>query len=163
VKLSKTKILTTLVIVILSFIIGIGLAKASIFDNFKIAFIWGIIALITIVVGIFDSIYKKRNSIIPGLVLATLTFAFIISLPIRKHYWNEKRDKCEKAIVKLDSFRKQTGNYPESLIDLKLDLDFNEINYSTDSLKQVFYISYSVDGWHSERYNSNNREWTGGD
>lgn len=162
-KISKTKILTTLVIGMLSIIIGIGLAKATIFDNFKIASIWGIIALTTVVVGIFDSIYKKRNSLIPGLALATLTLAFIISLPIRKHYWNEKRDKCEKAIVKLDRFRKQTGNYPESLTDLKLDLNFSEINYSTDSLKRVFYISYSVDGWHSETFNSNDREWIGGD
>jgi hypothetical protein len=162
-KLSMSKILSSIIIGILSLIIGFVLAKITIFNNFKLAFIWGIIALITIVIGVFDIIFKKRNSIMTGLALATLTLAFIVSLPIRKHFWNRKRNKCEIAIEKLETVMIQKGNYPDSLSFLNLDLDFSEISYSIDSSKQIFFISYSVDGWHYERYNSNNRKWTGGD
>lgn len=162
-KFSKTKIVLTIISGIISTAIGIELAKATIFDNFKLAFIWGIIVLVTIIIGVIDFIFKKHYSKIPGFALAILTLGFIISLPIRKYHWNEKRNKCDIAIVQLDSIKKHNGNYPDSLANLKLDIDFSEINYTTDSSKQFFNISYSVDGWHREWYDSENREWSGGD
>ena len=159
----QIKKLRITIIAILSIVIGFGLASATIFDNFKVAGLWGLIAFITIVIGIFDVIYKKRNSKLPGIALTILTIAFIVSIPIRKHYWNKQTKTCEIVINQLDTYNKQNGNYPDSLNSLKLGIDLSEINYSTDSLKQTFYISYSVDGWHTERYDSKNREWTGGD
>ena len=162
-RFSKTKILTALIIAIFSLLIGLGLAKATIFDNMKYLFLWGIIAFITIIIGIFETTFKKRISKISGNVLITLTIAFIVSLPIRKHYWNERRHKSEIAINRLDSFLTQNGNYPKSLTELKLDLDLSDLYYISDSLGRNFYISYDIDGWHSERYNSKERIWTGGD
>lgn len=162
-KHTRTRIVLQILGGIISTAIGIELAKATIFENFKIAIIWGIIALVTIIIGIFDFIFKKHYSKIPGFVLAILTFGFIVSLPIRKHHWDEKRSKCEIAIVELDSIKTHIGNYPDSLADQNLEIDFCEISYMTDSSKQFFNISYSVDGWHREWYDSENREWTGGD
>ncbi|MCG8578650.1 MAG: hypothetical protein MI866_01955 [Bacteroidales bacterium] len=162
-KYLRSKIVLQIIGGIISTVIGIELAKATIFDNFKVAIIWGIIALVTIIIGIFDFIFKKHYSKMPGMALAILTLGFIVSLPIRKHHWNEKRNKCEIAIVQLDSIKTHIGNYPESLADLKLNVDFSEINYTTDSSRQVFNISYSVDGWHREWYDSENRKWSGGD
>ncbi len=162
-KFSNKRTLTIITIGVSSIIIGIVLARVTVFEVFKFALLWSVVALITIVIAIFDGIYKKRNFRIPGLVLAALTLAFIVSLPIRIHYNTEKRNKSEIAIKELTHVKEQKGNYPTSLVALELDIDFSEINYSTDSLKQVFYISYSVDGWHNERYNSNDRKWTGGD
>ncbi len=162
-KHTRSKIALQIIGGIISAAIGIELAKSTIFDNFKLAIIWGIIALVTIIIGIFDFIFKKHYSKIPGFALAILTLGFIVSLPIRRHHWNEKRNKCEIAIVQLDSIKTHIGIYPESLADLKLNIDFSEVNYTTDSSKQFFNISYSVDGWHREWYDSENKEWSGGD
>jgi hypothetical protein len=129
----------------------------------KFLFLWGIITFITIIIGIFEPTFKKRISKISGTVLITLTVAIIVSLPIRKHYWNERRNKSEIVIGRLDSFLTQNGSYPKSLRELKLDLDLSEVYYFSDSLGQNFNISYDIDGWHTERYNSKERFWTGGD
>lgn len=125
--------------------------------------IWIIILILSLIVGISDIIKKKKNSKYLITFFICLTLSFIISLPIRKYQLNRKKEKAEIVIKMLDKKSKEGGKFPNSLKELDLDFETDYINYSTDSLKLNFYIFYDIDGWHTEKYNSNERKWIGGD
>ncbi|PWJ33118.1 hypothetical protein [Sediminitomix flava] len=155
----KTKIISIVIILLLAFFLGILMSKAEIFFTISIGFIWISLFIITVIVGIIDLIYKKRNFKIPANVLLMLTLAFIISLPMRKNDWGNKRKKCKALISHLDEVKNKEGCYPHSITDFHIDHD--EIQYIRDSLGQSFILSYSIDGWHREEYSSKTKEWIG--
>ncbi|MBD0404935.1 hypothetical protein [Flammeovirga sp. EKP202] len=135
------------------------MAKTEVFLTIMLGFIWISLILMTLIIGVTDLIYKKRNFRIPSKILLILTLAFIISLPIRKNDWDTKRKKCEVLISHLENIRIKEGRYPPSIA--KRLLKYDEIQYSIDSLGQSYILSYSIDGWHREQYSSKTKEWLG--
>ncbi len=157
------KILKIFGAISISILIAFKLSKATVFESMLFALVWGLLALITIVIGIVDVIIKKKLSKYPGTVLIILTLAFGISFPLRKSIWNEKKVAAEYAIEKIERFKKEYGHYPGAINEIESEIELSELNYWTDSLRQEYVVSYDVDGWHTERYNSVEMKWTGGD
>ncbi|MGV7105225.1 hypothetical protein, partial [Flavobacterium sp. U410] len=159
-KIFKHKILFLIIsILILSYL----LSEVTIFLLMTFAFIWLITLALVMIIGIYDIIKKKRNSKYLIIFFISLTLSIIFSFPLRKFHLNKKKEKAEIVIEKLEIFFEQKSKFPKSLKELNLDFETEYIYYSTDSLNTSFCISYDIDGWHTEKYNSLEKKWIGGD
>ena len=159
-KIFKYKILFLVISVIIA---GFILSKTSIFSLIILSIVWVLILSLILIIGFYDVIKKKKKSKYPFIFFIILTLSILISLPFRKFQLDRKKDKAEILVVKLENHKKKNNKYPKSIKELNLDFETDYINYSTDSLNSSFFISYDVDGWHTEKYNSNEKKWIGGD
>lgn len=143
----------------LSILIGHSISKGDIFS-----YIWLFISMtciigLIVVFGVIDSIKKTNYVKYPGLALLVLVLSAVYSVSIDSIRYNEKLEAQKKLIIYLDSVKQKNGLYPISIKNYELDREIKDISYSTDSIRQNFYLMISLDGWNNQYYDTHTRSW----
>ncbi|MGV7105224.1 hypothetical protein [Flavobacterium sp. U410] len=155
-------------ILILSFAILIGLyfGLGPIFGFFQLLAVFGICTLILIVLLIIWKDGKKMNYAIR--IYTTLFFGLIFSLLFSRLKNGYNKNKADLIAERITDFKNDFDRYPNSLKELKTQTDlpkyfdqfkFKEFQYSLNKKTNEFNLTYLLDGWHINEFNSRTKEW----
>ena len=153
---------------ILSFAILIGLyfGLGPIFGFFQLLAVFGICTLIFIVLLIIWKDGKKMNYAIR--IYTTLFFGLIFSLLFSRLKNEYNKNKADLIAERITDFKNDFDRYPNSLEELKTQTDlpkyfdqfkFKEFQYSLNKKTNEFNLTYLLDGWHINEFNSRTKEW----
>lgn len=156
-----------ILILFFSILIGLYFGLGTIFGLFKLLIFFGIFTLILIILlFVWEKPSKKRNYSIRVYSTIFLGLIFcILFARIKKEYNQHNADLVTEKIIE---YKKEFEKYPSSLTELKNDTElpkylaefkFNDFEYSLYKATNEFTLTYSLDGWHINEYNSKTNEW----
>ena len=155
-------------ILILSFAVLIGLyfGLGPIFGFFQLLVVFGICTLILIVLLIIWKDGKKMNYAIR--IYTTLFFGLVFSLLFTRIKNGYNQNKADLIAEQITNFKNDFDRYPNSLEELKTQTDlpkyfdqfkFKDFQYSLNKKTNEFNLTYLLDGWHINEFNSRTEEW----
>ncbi|MEL0457611.1 hypothetical protein WJN01_15350 [Flavobacteriaceae bacterium SZ-1-7] len=156
-----------ILILFFSILIGLYFGLGTIFGFFKLLLFFGLSTLIFIVlILIWQKQFRKRNYAIR--IYLTICFGLIFSLLIfqlKKAYNQHNANLLTEQII---DFRNNNNRLPNSIAELKKDtelpkyfdqFELKDFEYSLNQKTNEFNLSYSLDGWHINEFNSKTKEW----
>lgn len=87
--------------------------------------------------------------------------AGFIGMVIRSHNLSSNEAKAKALVIELETYMEQHDFLPETIIEIDSKNTFEGLKYTKQG--QYFSLWYSVDGWHSCTYTSDDKEWYCGD
>ena len=156
-----------LIIILIGILIGIIFGLGTVFGFFQLLILFGISTLIII---ILFAVWKKpsRNLNYAIGIYASICFGLIfcfIFAKIKKEYNQRNADLITDKII---VFKNDFDRYPNSLNELKKEqelpkyfdqFELKDFEYSLNKSKKEFYLTYSLDGWHINEYDSETKDW----
>ncbi|MFD2892585.1 hypothetical protein ACFS5J_11240 [Flavobacterium chuncheonense] len=156
-----------LLILFFGILIGLYFGLGTIFGFFKLLILFGICTLILIVLLIvWKNSSKKRNYAIR--VCATIFFGVIFSLLFAKIKQEYNQHNADLVAEKIIEYKSNFDKYPNSLNELKNKTElpkyldeykFRDFEYSNNNTTNEFTLTYSLDGWHINEFDSKTNEW----
>ena len=148
-------------------LIGLYFGLGTIFRFFQLLIAFGICTLILIaLLIIWKRTSKKLNYVIR--IYMTIFFGLIFCLiftQIKNGYNQRKANLITEQII---DFKNKFDRYPNSLNELKIHselpeyfdrFEFKNFKYSINNKANEFTLSYSLDGWHINEFNSRTKKW----
>jgi len=163
--MKNTTLLKPTIISITGLLFGLILGRTDIFTMFYLVAATGFVALTFLLAKLFDYFTKNPKPVVSnyfGLIFLTFTITIVTSLVTMNRIANSKQELAESFILKIENYKKEHSQYPAKLTDLNTT-NTDKFNYSTDSTRQNFRISFLVDGWHYSAFDSKDNKWTSGD
>ena len=163
--MKKTTLLKLTVFSIAGLLLGLILGRTDVFTMFYLVAGAGLVALTFFLAKLVDFFTKNAKTVVSnylGLIFLTITITLVTSLVTMGRIADAKRELAESLIPKIENYKKDHSQYPSILADLNIT-DTDKLNYSTDSTRQNFRISFLVDGWHYSAFDSRDNKWTSGD
>ena len=156
-----------ILILFFAILIGLYFGLGTVFGLFKLLTFFGISTLFLIILlFVWKKPTKKRNHSIS--VYSTIFFGLIFCIlfaRIKKAYNQHNADLVAKKIIE---HKTEFEKYPSSLTELKNDTElpkylaefkFKDFEYSVNKTTNEFTLTYSLDGWHINEYDSKTNEW----
>lgn len=147
---------------------GLVLGGSSLFDIMGLAILtWiaGLVFVVALIVHLLSKVKPTAVTVFTALLFLFGSTTLIVSIHTQRNISLQKQALATQILTKLEAHKKQQGHYPESLSllpGIQSD-DSNTFWYTTDSLKQAFSLSYSIDGWHKTKIDSDQGQWISGD
>jgi predicted PurR-regulated permease PerM len=110
-----------------------------------------IVTLIYLTVSLINKNINRRKAVIVFSLLPTFIFSQFLSVFI---VHNIQKFRCQQIISEVEEHKTKTGEFPE---EIKIPLG---IEYILMKDKKSFQISYSRGFMVTERYYSNDKDWT---
>ncbi|MGB0849792.1 MAG: hypothetical protein ACPGTP_00975 [Bacteroidia bacterium] len=153
-----TKYLLVLsVIIVTSFFIS----ESSLFGLMYFFFFIAILITVLLGVVVFDLIRKKNNSKVLLILLSVFITAGFIGITIRSIKQSNNEAKAKALVIELETYIEEQDSLPETIIEIDSKNTFDGLRYTKKG--HHFSLWYSVDGWHSCTYTSEDKEWYCGD
>jgi hypothetical protein len=101
-------------------------------------------------------------------IYTTLFFGLIFSLLFSRLKNGYNKNKADLIAERITDFKNDFDRYPNSLKELKTQTDlpkyfdqfkFKEFQYSLNKKTNEFNLTYLLDGWHINEFNSRTKEW----
>ncbi|RZJ75965.1 MAG: hypothetical protein EOO45_03945 [Flavobacterium sp.] len=153
----------TAILLFCSILIGFSISRLTVFDFIYLFIFAGLLLGLALLVGLIDVIQKTNNFSYFGLIFLFFAISVVSAMTFSKERVDNYRRTAEQMVKDLEKFKADTGRYPDYLDSASSLRLGTEIYYNTDTSGQSFHISYSLDGWHKEWYNSASKQWSGGD
>ena len=150
--MKKYKYLLYIFVAIIFVFFGLIVSKGTLI-TFLILLLLLIISFgVLIIVVIIDLIRKSNHYKIVSFTLIYLII-ILISAVIFKRIEDFNKEKAAKLIIiELNLIKEKEGKYPSNPDSISAISFFPEINYSIDTLNQVYNLWYDKDGWNMKIY-----------
>ncbi|WP_298538009.1 hypothetical protein [uncultured Algibacter sp.] len=156
-----------ILILFLAILIGIYFGLGTVFGLFKLLTFFGISTLILIILlFVWKKPSKKRNYSISVYLIIFFGLIFcILFTRLKKEYNQHNADLIAGKIIE---YKTEFEKYPSSLTELKNDtelpkylaeFEFKDFEYSVNKTTNEFNLTYSLDGWHINEYDSETNQW----
>ena len=124
-------------------------------------FLFFIVALTSlgILVLIVDGAFFKKVNKVGLSIIFIVVLSFVFFFCTRLILTGVKQSNAQKIIVDLENYKVKTGKYPENLKIIGRDKVLIDFNYKANSLGNTFTLSYSIDGWNINVYDSELKQW----
>ena len=156
-----------ILILLFAILIGLYFGLGTIFEFFKFIILFGISTLILVVLLlIWKKSSKKRNYLIS--VYFTIFFGVFFSLLFAKIKKENNLRNANLVAEKIIKYKTDFDKYPNSLNELKNNTElpkyfdeykFKDFKYSKNKTTKEFTLTYYLDGWHINEYDSKTKEW----
>ncbi len=155
-----------ILILCLAIVIGLIFGLGPIFGFFQLLIVFGICTLILILLLIIWKDGKKMNYAIRVYTTVFLGLIFCLLFARIKNGFNQQ--KADLIAERIIDFKNKFDRYPNSLNELQTQtklpkyfdqFKFKDFEYSLNRKTNEFNLTYSLDGWHINEFNSKTKEW----
>jgi hypothetical protein len=152
------KIYQSTIFVTSGLLMGLIVGQTSIFAIIYLFVFMGLASFIFIVARITGN--SKLTSFM-GLVSLSLIISVAIAWFTVQIIADNRLKYANTIIAKIEIYKEKNNQYPTSLLELQeIDHDIvDEINYSIDTTRQEYVLSFPVDSWHLKLWSRMDKKW----
>ena len=150
--MKKYKYLLYIVVAVIFVFFGLIVSKGTLI-TFLILLLLLIISFVVLITAVIIDLIRNSNHYKKvGFILIYLII-ILISAVVFKRIEDFNKEKAAKLIIiELNLIKEKEGKYPSNLDRISAISLFPEINYSIDTLNQVFNLWYEKEGWNMTVY-----------
>ena len=146
-------------ILILGTLLGLAASFGGVF--FQGILLAGIMlgAALTILIGIADISYAKKNFVYPLRMSTVLLTGLLVTLIHESHINQSKHLSAVTLIEQIEQEKSLSGTYPNALDQIETER-LSEMNYRLINDEHYTLSYHLADKWHLNSYRSKTQKWT---